>query len=269
MISFAPFLLSGSPRSRSRCWCGLPLRATSRSIARVNLALIVLAVATVYRVTTLARSGLLWRVSRKLILSYILVGAVPILLLVTFSLLAFLLVFFDISSYLVHDRVAHLTEQASVFGRTTMFEIERAAPSEHAEIIQRRQSAIASQISGRVGRAGARATSCRSGCRAQALRASSIAERLRGPCCFRAAAGRARRGRRRSPGRQHDGRGRACGGRHHAGRAAPAVAVQHRDVPDLRRLGHRRVGADADRHERRRPDAVQLDGGQPEWRRRT
>ena len=67
----------------------------------VNLALIVLAVATVYRVTTLARSGLLWRVSRKLILSYILVGAVPILLLVTFSLLAFLLVFFDISSYLV------------------------------------------------------------------------------------------------------------------------------------------------------------------------
>ena len=114
----------------------------------VNLALIVLAVATVYRLTTLARSGLLWRVSRKLILSYILVGAVPILLLVTFSLLAFLLVFFDISSYLVQDRVAHLTEQASVFGRTTLFEIERAAPSERAEIIQRRQSAIASRYPG-------------------------------------------------------------------------------------------------------------------------
>lgn len=47
----------------------------------VNFAIIVLAVATVRRVTTLARSGLLWRVSRKLILSYILVGAVPILLL--------------------------------------------------------------------------------------------------------------------------------------------------------------------------------------------
>jgi serine phosphatase RsbU (regulator of sigma subunit) len=114
----------------------------------VNLALIVLAVATVYRVTTLARSGLLWRVSRKLILSYILVGAVPILLIVTFSLLAFLLVFFDISSYLVHDRVAHLTEQASVFGRTTMFEIERALPSEREDIIQRRQSAIASRYPG-------------------------------------------------------------------------------------------------------------------------
>ena len=51
----------------------------------VNLAIIVLIVATVYRVTALARSGLLWRVSRKLILSYILVGAVPILLIVTFA----------------------------------------------------------------------------------------------------------------------------------------------------------------------------------------
>jgi serine phosphatase RsbU (regulator of sigma subunit) len=114
----------------------------------VNLALLVLAALTVYRLTRFARSGLLWRVSRKLVLSYILVGAVPILLLVTFSLLAFLLVFFDVSAYLVHDRVAHLTEQASVFGRTTMFEIDRAAPSEHAEIVQRRQQAIASRYPG-------------------------------------------------------------------------------------------------------------------------
>ena len=114
----------------------------------VNLVLVALIAATIYRVAPLARSGLLWRVSRKLILSYILVGAVPLLLFVTFSLLALLLVFFDISSYLVHDRVAHLTEQASVFGRTTMFEIERAASSEREEIIQRRQSAIASRYPG-------------------------------------------------------------------------------------------------------------------------
>ena len=114
----------------------------------VNLYLIVLTVVTVYRVTTLARSGLLWRVSRKLILSYILVGAVPILLLVTFGLVALLLVFFDISSYLVHNRIAHLTEQASVFGRTTLFEIERAAVSEHADIVERREAAIAARYPG-------------------------------------------------------------------------------------------------------------------------
>jgi serine phosphatase RsbU (regulator of sigma subunit) len=78
-------------------------------------------------------------------LSYILVGAVPILLLVTFSLLAFLLIFFDVSAYLVHERVDQLTQQASVFGRTTLFEIERADPAAHHDIIQRRQSALSSR----------------------------------------------------------------------------------------------------------------------------
>ena len=114
----------------------------------VNLTLIVLALVTASRFRKFARSALLWRVSRKLILSYILVGAVPILLLVTFSLLAYLLVFFDISAYLVHDRVAHLTEQASVFSRTTMFEIERTAASERGQVIERREAAIASRYPG-------------------------------------------------------------------------------------------------------------------------
>ena len=108
----------------------------------INFTLIVLAVVTAYRITRFARADLLWRVSRKLILSYVLVGAVPILLLVTFSMLAFLLVFFDISSYLVHDRVDRLIEQASVLGRTTLFEVERSKPHSYPEIIERRQSAL-------------------------------------------------------------------------------------------------------------------------------
>jgi len=114
----------------------------------INFALLVLVAISVYRVTRLARSGLLWRVSRKLILSYVLVGAVPILLLVTFSLLAFLLVFFDFSSYLIHERVGRLVEQAAVFGRTTLFEIERSEPDAHAGIIQRRQLAISTRYPG-------------------------------------------------------------------------------------------------------------------------
>jgi serine phosphatase RsbU (regulator of sigma subunit) len=111
----------------------------------INFALIVLAAVTAYRLARLPRSALLWRVSRKLILSYILVGAVPILLLVTFSALAFLLMFFDMSAYLVHERVDQLTQQASVFGRTTLFEVERADPAAHREIVQRRQSALSSR----------------------------------------------------------------------------------------------------------------------------
>ena len=113
----------------------------------INFALIVLAAASAYRVTKLARAGLLWPVSRQLILSYILVGAVPILLLITFSLLAFLLIFFDVSSYIVQSRVADLTEQASTFARTTLFEVERASENRR-EIVSRRQSAIASRFPG-------------------------------------------------------------------------------------------------------------------------
>jgi len=44
--------------------------------------------------------------------------------------------------------VAHLTEQASVFGRTTLFEVERAVPSAHDDIIQRRQAAVGSRYPG-------------------------------------------------------------------------------------------------------------------------
>ena len=91
----------------------------------VNLALVSLAAIAIYQLTLFVRAGLLWRVRRKLILSYILVGAVPFLLLVAFSLLGFLLVFFDVSSYLVRSRLNSLTDQANTLARTTQIEVER------------------------------------------------------------------------------------------------------------------------------------------------
>jgi len=113
----------------------------------VNVALIALAALSVYRFSKLARNGMLWRVSGKLILSYILVGAVPILLLVTFSLLAFLLIFFDVGSYLVQSRMAAMEEQASTMARTTLYEVERSKEPRQ-EILTRRQNAIATRFPG-------------------------------------------------------------------------------------------------------------------------
>ena len=114
----------------------------------INFFLLVLAAIWIYRLTRLARSGVLWSVSRKLILSYILVGAVPILLLLTFSLLAFLLVFFDISSYLVRNRFNDLAGQAATFARTTLFEVERTPVQNRADVISRRQNAIRARYPG-------------------------------------------------------------------------------------------------------------------------
>src|SRR5579871_1471852 len=51
-----------------------------------------------------ARRRLLWRVRRKLILSYIFIGFVPVILIVAFFLLGALLLFFNFSSYMVKGR---------------------------------------------------------------------------------------------------------------------------------------------------------------------
>src|SRR5215204_3064516 len=52
-----------------------------------------------------AKRRLLWRVRRKLILSYVFVGLVPGLLIAAFFLLAGLLLFFNGSTYLLQSRV--------------------------------------------------------------------------------------------------------------------------------------------------------------------
>jgi serine phosphatase RsbU (regulator of sigma subunit) len=114
----------------------------------VNLALIVLACVSIYQLTQLVRARMLWRVRRKLILSYILIGAVPFLLLVAFSLLGFLLVFFDISSYLVQNRLNNLTDQANTLARTTLIEVERTPFEGRPDVLSRRQSVLETRYPG-------------------------------------------------------------------------------------------------------------------------
>ena len=65
-----------------------------------------------FRLIVLAKRRLLWRVRRKLILSYIFIGFVPALLIVAFFLLCGLLLFYNFSSYLVQSRLRALADQA-------------------------------------------------------------------------------------------------------------------------------------------------------------
>jgi hypothetical protein len=73
---------------------------------------------------------------------------VPILLLVAFSLLGFLLVFFDISSYLVQNRLTILTEQANNLARTTMTEVERTLLDGRPRSLVRRQAVLETRYPG-------------------------------------------------------------------------------------------------------------------------
>ena len=97
------------------------------------------------RLIVLAKRRLLWRVRRKLILSYIFIGFVPALLLVAFSLLCGFLLFYNFSSYLVQSRLRALADQARFLAQSTALEIQRAGGRDVASIIARRQANAGSQ----------------------------------------------------------------------------------------------------------------------------
>ena len=105
-----------------------------------SLALLFAAAYGLTRLAVWAKRRLLWRVRRKLILSYIFVGVVPALLVITFFLLAGLILAFNVSSYLVQSRVRNLTDQARFLAQTIQLEVQRiTSPSVLDETLERRQ----------------------------------------------------------------------------------------------------------------------------------
>jgi serine phosphatase RsbU (regulator of sigma subunit) len=100
--------------------------------------------AVAYGITRLAvwaKRRLLWRVRRKLILSYVFVGVVPGVLIICFFLLAGLILCFNVSSYLVQSRIRSLTDQARFLAQTAVLEVQRAStPATFVETLERRQS---------------------------------------------------------------------------------------------------------------------------------
>jgi sigma-B regulation protein RsbU (phosphoserine phosphatase) len=108
-----------------------------------SLALIFAAAYGLTRFAFWAKRGLLWRVRRKLILSYVFVGVVPVLLVITFFLLAGLLLFFNVSSYLVKARLRSLTDQTQFLAQTTVAELQPSATSAaFMETLERRLAGI-------------------------------------------------------------------------------------------------------------------------------
>ena len=122
-----------------------------------------------------AKRRLLWRVRRKLILSYVFVGVVPALLVITFFLLAGLILAFNVSSYLVQSRVRNLTDQARFLAQTVQLEVQRAPtpdsarrsarapPVQHRNALSvhlaRRRAGREPDVQGRAGASRARARS--------------------------------------------------------------------------------------------------------------
>jgi sigma-B regulation protein RsbU (phosphoserine phosphatase) len=114
-----------------------------------SISLIIAAVALGYRVFVAAKRRLLWRVRRKLTLSYIFIGFVPALLIITFFFLCGLLLFFNVSSYLMQSRIRALIDQTQFLAQTAALELQRMpASSGMAEPVARRQASAASRYPG-------------------------------------------------------------------------------------------------------------------------
>src|SRR5262245_43510386 len=113
------------------------------SFLRVADTVAVLAIAAgatyvIVRLSVIAKRRLLWRVRRKLILSYIFIGFVPALLIVAFFLLCGYLLFYNFGSYLVQSRLRALSDQARFLAQSTAVEIQRASGRGVEFIIERR-----------------------------------------------------------------------------------------------------------------------------------
>jgi phosphoserine phosphatase RsbU/P len=83
----------------------------------------------VWRLFVLVKRRLLWRVRRKLILSYIFIGVVPALLIVVFFLLGGLLIFINVSAYLFKDGYDAAMTHTKVTADTLASELGRTSES--------------------------------------------------------------------------------------------------------------------------------------------
>jgi sigma-B regulation protein RsbU (phosphoserine phosphatase) len=100
----------------------------------------------VARGLALTQRRLLWRVRRKLIISYIFIGFVPAILIIAFFLLGGLLLFSNFSSYLLQMRLQSLTTRAQAIASTTAVEIQRTGGRGIPAIVARRQAAVSGEF---------------------------------------------------------------------------------------------------------------------------
>jgi sigma-B regulation protein RsbU (phosphoserine phosphatase) len=113
-----------------------------------GVALAVGAAYFIVRLLVAAQRRLLWRVRRKLMISYIFIGLFPALLIVAFFLLCGYLLFYNFSSYLVQSRLHALADEARFLAQSTAFEIQRGGGRDVLDIIARRQATAAAEFTG-------------------------------------------------------------------------------------------------------------------------
>ena len=108
-----------------------------------DLNLLVAATLLVVRLFRDARRRLLWRVRRKLTLSYIFIGVVPALLIVCFFVIAGMLVVLNVSSYIVRTQLADIVDETRGIADVASVDLADArTQAEVQAVLARRQMAV-------------------------------------------------------------------------------------------------------------------------------
>ncbi|MCU0255563.1 MAG: SpoIIE family protein phosphatase [Vicinamibacterales bacterium] len=90
-----------------------------------------------------ARTQLLWRVRRKLIISYVFIGVVPAILIVTFFFLSGLLLFANLSSFLLRSALTDVADEATAVARLAAADLESRGGGAAIRSVLRRRAADA------------------------------------------------------------------------------------------------------------------------------
>jgi serine phosphatase RsbU (regulator of sigma subunit) len=98
----------------------------------------------VWRLIVLAKRRLLWRVRRRLILSYVFFGVVPALLIVGFFILGAWVLSMNVSAYLFRDGYDDVVEDARLVARAAAADIARS-PGEAQQIVDQVHRNISSR----------------------------------------------------------------------------------------------------------------------------
>ena len=114
-----------------------------------DLAIIVGALIVMVLVSADVKRRLLWRVRHKLTVSYIFIGFIPALLIITFFLVAGQLLLSTVSSYLMREQIARIVEQAVFVAQSTADGIERARDADRVRnVLEARVATLAPRYPG-------------------------------------------------------------------------------------------------------------------------
>jgi sigma-B regulation protein RsbU (phosphoserine phosphatase) len=114
-----------------------------------DIAVVAGALVVGFRLFVDLKRNLLWRVSRKLTVSYIFIGFVPVLLIIVFFLVSGMLLFFNVASYMTRSQFDAVIDQTRFVAESSAFAVQRSrTAAETADVLSARQAAAALRYPG-------------------------------------------------------------------------------------------------------------------------